>query len=260
MKPRREAKTLKHKADGSVSESKLQFYWYETKPHETAEKLQGELVGAAHRLRFVVQMLGELTDNVKLDSAEMISMLKYNAENYYYRIYEMRERAVSLVAARCLPEPANATENQKTILRKKRNALVKGLKSQNLQHREDALSIVQRETPHLVLSLRRILLILNQDSLLRNLHTHETFLSLGLMTDGAPYDPVDVLNNDMEDPAERAWFEDLLRAQSKKLAEEYRYRAKQAIEAAFDLFDDSRQEFVKTRRTNWILGRLYGLA
>ena len=131
MKLRRKAKTLKHKADGSVSESKLQFYWYETKPHEIAEKLQGELMGAAHRLRFVVQMLGDLTDNVKLDPAEMISRLEYNAENYYYRIYEMRERAVSLVAARCLPEPAGAKDNEKAILRKKRCASKKIEKSKS---------------------------------------------------------------------------------------------------------------------------------
>ena len=110
------------------------------------------------------------------------------------------------------------------------------------------MNFVQRETPHLASALTRILLILNQDSLLRNLHTHETFLSLGLMTNGAPYDPVDVLNNDMQDPTDRAWFEDLLRTESKKLAKEYKDKAKQAIEAAFDLFDDSRQEFVKARR------------
>lgn len=149
---------------------------------------------------------------------------------------------------------------EKVILRKKRNNLAKDLKSQNSKHCEDALSIVQHETPHLTLSLRRILFIMNQDILLRNLHTHETFLSLGLMTNGAPYDPANVLNNDMQNLAERASFEDLLRTESKKLPEEYRDKAKQAIEAAFDLFDDSRQEFVKARRTNWILGRLYGSA
>lgn len=93
MKLRREANTLTHKADGLVSESKLRFYWYETKPHETAEKLQGELMGAARRLRYVVHMVGELTDNIKLDPAQMISRLEYNSENYYYRLYEMRERA-----------------------------------------------------------------------------------------------------------------------------------------------------------------------
>jgi hypothetical protein len=197
-------------------------------------------------------MLDELIDNVKLDPAEMIRRLEYNIENYYYRIYEMRERAVSLVATRCLPDPADAKSNEKAILRKNRNDLEKKLKSQNRDRRESALSLVQRETPHLTLSLKRILRILNQDSLLRNLHTHETFLSLGLMTDGGPYDPVDVLNIDMQDSPERALFEDLLRTESKTLAEEYRDKAQQAIEAAFDLFDDSRQEFVKARRINSI--------
>ena len=87
-----------------MAESKLQFYWYETKPHETIGNFWGQLIGATHRMRLVVNMLEQLTDDATLDVAETIAKLEYNAYSYYYIVYEMRERAVRLAVSICSSE------------------------------------------------------------------------------------------------------------------------------------------------------------
>ena len=55
-------------------------------------------------------------------------------------------------------------------------------------------------------------------------------------------DPVDALNDLHHEPLERAWLDDLLRAEAKKLAEKYRNKAQQIIEAVFNLLRDSERE------------------
>jgi hypothetical protein len=105
-------------------------------------------------------MLDELTDDVTLNAAEMIARLEYNALIYYYLIYEMRERAVSLVSSICSSEM------------KARKRLEKCLK--NPKQRENALGIVQGQAPRLECAFKHMLDVLDQDIGLRDLHTHET--------------------------------------------------------------------------------------
>ena len=218
-----------------MSKTKLQFYWYEIRPHETIGNLWGQLAGTTHKLRFVVNMLEQLADDVTLDVAEMIAGLEYNCYGYYYVVYEMRERAVSLVGS-------IYSSKRRTIDKLKGNL-------KRPEERKSALSDVQRVAPHLTSALKHLLVVVDEDIKLRNLHTHEIFLSLGLLTNHGVYDPQDVLNFDLHDnPVERARFADFLRTESKKLAEEYRDKAQQAIKAAEDLLhastNDSCREFV----------------
>ena len=207
-----------------ASESGLRFYWIETRPHEVVGKHWGQLAGATHRLRFVIDMLEELVDEVNTTGTEnTITRLEYHAENYYSRVYELRERAIGLTASIC----GNA-------------ALARELKSQ--KRRAAALSDVERDAPHLLSSIRNLLACLDEDIGARNFHTHDTFLRLGLWTEHDVYDPVDALNDLHHEPLERAWLDDLLRAEAKKLAEEYRNKAQQIIEAVFNLLRDSERE------------------
>ena len=209
-------------------ESTLRFYWIDTKPLEAVDKHWGQLAGATHRLRFVIDMLEELVDGADRTGTEnTIARLEYHAQNYYARAYELRERAIGLIASIC-GNPALARE----------------LKSQ--KQRAAALSVVERDAPHLLNSIKKLLPYLDNDVNTRNFHTHDTFLRLGLWTEYDVYDPVDALNDLHHEPVERALLEKLLRAEAKKLAEEYRNKAQQIIEAAFSLLHDSKRELRRT--------------
>jgi len=172
----------------------------------------------------VIDMLEELVDDAnRTETENTITRLEYHAENYYSRVYELRERAVGLTASIC-GNPA----------------LAKELKSQ--KQRATALSAVQRKAPHLFNSIKNLLSSLDEDVGARNFHTHDTFLRLGLWTEHDVHDPVDALNDLHHEPLERAWLEDLLRAEATKLAEAYRNKAQQIIDAAFNLLRDSERE------------------
>src|SRR6185437_6992296 len=74
----------------------LQFYWYEINPDEQAGVRWAQVVGAMHRLQFVHDELTENTTEPEIE--RILERLVYNAENYLVRVYELRERIVTLVS------------------------------------------------------------------------------------------------------------------------------------------------------------------
>jgi hypothetical protein len=77
-------------------DTSLQFYWYEIKPDEQLGAGWAQVVGVMHRLRFVCDELTESATEPEIEKA--LERLAYNAENYLVRVYELRERVVSLIA------------------------------------------------------------------------------------------------------------------------------------------------------------------
>jgi hypothetical protein len=75
----------------------LQFFWYESKPGEEHAQHWAQLCGSMHRLVFVREELEAVNSTRDIDQA--LERLAYHMENYLVRIYELRERAVKLLAA-----------------------------------------------------------------------------------------------------------------------------------------------------------------
>ena len=192
----------------------LQFYWYEIRPSEELGKRRGQLAGAMHRLGFVCGELASVLDATDIN--EMLDRLQYHAENYLIRAYELRERAVFLVAGLCGDK-----------------SLAKFLKDP--RRRVEALAQVSAKSPSFVEPLDRLLMALDHDVELRNFHTHNTFLSLGLWTGDDIYDPQDALLDLENRPDEREELESFLRDEAKLLVTEYAEKGRKLIEATMCL-------------------------
>lgn len=188
--------------------TRLQFYWYETTGAEELRKLWGQLAGAIHRVRFAadeLQAVLQVTDPFML-----VRRVAYHAENYLVRVYELRERALTLIATAC-GDPRIARE----------------LKSQ--ENRDRTLVRVGEVFPDLGPLLAEFLNEVHYDVELRNLHTHETFLAVGLVHHGEVYDPEDALAEVEGRPAERQGLEEVLRREARRLAAEYEGKAERVI-------------------------------
>ena len=194
--------------------SKLQFYWYEIKPIEAKGDAWGQFVGSIHRLRDIDE---ELTDALRQrDIQKRLRRLTRITESYLYRAYELRERVVNLLEVVSGDEKlAKATKNPK----KRANALKK----------------IQGSHGAICEGVDRLMDMLDDDMLLRNMHTHERFLSLGLMAYDGPYDPDDVLTDLEHQPDKYRAMTSLLRKETRKLADEYRTRIRSVRDAAFAL-------------------------
>lgn len=176
---------------------RLEFYWYETKPGEEAGAAWGQLAGAAHRLHFVCEELAECTSEVKIELA--LGRLEYHMENYLERVYEFRERAVSLAAAAC-----------------GRTEIAGLLKSK--QKRIAALQSLQGIGSAFVEALETLLVRLDADIALRNQHTHDKFLSVGIWTDDDIFDPADALLDLSENPEAHQQLCDFLQEEIRRLS------------------------------------------
>jgi hypothetical protein len=194
--------------------SELQFYWYEIKPNEVKGAAWGQFVGAIYRLFDIDE---ELTDALRQrDIRKRLRRVTRIIESYLHRAYELRERMVNLLGV--VSGDAAATKATK-----------------DPQKRANALSKIQGSHCALAEGVDRLMGMLDDDMLLRNMHTHERFLSLGLMAFNGPYDPDDVLTDLEHRPDEYRAMSSLLRRETKKLADEYRTRIRSVRDAAFAL-------------------------
>jgi hypothetical protein len=142
----------------------------------------GQLAGAAHRLLFVREELEACTSDPNIETVLM--RLEYHMENYLVRIYELRERTVSLAAV-IIGDVQIAR-----LLKSKRQ-------------RSTALRMIQNYGSALSQSLETLLARLDSDIALRNRHTHDTFLSIVICVDNDIYDPADALMDLGHDPDAR---------------------------------------------------------
>ena len=191
---------------------RLEFFWYETKPGEEAGAAWGQLAGAAHRLHFVCEELLACASETNVEL--VLGRLEYHMENYLVRVYELRERAVSLAAA--MSGPAESAGLLKS--KRKRNA---------------ALQSLQGIGTAFVEALETLLVSLDADIALRNQHTHNTFLSVGIWTDNDIFDPADALLDLCKNPEAHQQLCDFLREEIGRLVDEHVAKGKAAFDATW---------------------------
>jgi hypothetical protein len=208
---------------------RLQFYWYETKPGEEARSAWGQLVGAAHRLRFVCDELEACTSDFNLE--RLLRRLEYHMENYLVRVYELRERAVSLAAA------ISGRSEIAGLLKSKRN-------------RGAALQIIQQMGGAFAGALETLLLSLDADIALRNQHTHDKFLSVGICTDNDIFDPADALLDSSERPEAHQRLCDFLREEIGRLVDEHVAKGNEVFDATWAFLHAAREERANPRPTD----------
>lgn len=200
---------------------RLEFYWYETKPGEKAGAAWGQLAGAAHRLHFVCEELAECASADKIEL--VLRRLEYHMENYLVRVYELRERAVSLAAA-----TSGRTEIA-GLLKSKRK-------------RSAALQSIQGIGSAFAEALETLLVSLDADIALRNQHTHDKFLSVGIWTDNDIFDPADALLDLSENPEAHQQLCDFLQEEIGRLVDEHVAKGKAVFDATWAFLDAEREE------------------
>jgi hypothetical protein len=162
----------------------LQFVWWETNVGEEAETWWRQLAGSTHRLRIVADQLEMLASKRNIDLA--LTELAYYLENYFVRIYELRERALGLLIA--------VTHD---------TASVRALKSQ--KGRQKALIALHKQVPMPMTPLEDLLQLLDEEINIRNTHTHEQFLNVVLDTGYDIFNPQDALIDLQKNETARNW-------------------------------------------------------
>jgi hypothetical protein len=213
-------------------DTSLQFYWYEIKPDEQLGARWAQVVGAMHRLRFVCDELTQSATEPEIEKA--LERLAYNAENYLVRVYELRERVVSLIATLSGASSRGAQQ------------IAGDLKS--AEKRKSAIANVRKIVPKVASLLERLLEALDDDIKLRNFHTHDTFLQIGLWTENDIYDPADALLDLHGQPKARKRLETLLRKEAKRLAREYERKANRVIRSAMALVKSADPHVIAAER------------
>jgi hypothetical protein len=194
----------------------LQFYWIEANPGDEIGHYWGQLAGSIHRLHIIAEELERIANDNDISLA--LTRLAYHIENYLVRVYELRERSLSLAAK---------VTGKKAMI-------------DNLRHpskRAAAVIALEKVATAPVQALSRLLDILEDDIGLRNQHTHDTFLQLGLSTDSGLYDPHDAFLDLTEQPEAKAQLEKVLRGEIERLAEEYKNKINVVFEATWKMLN-----------------------
>jgi len=181
---------MSNDVDSPTAESGLLFYWYEIRPDEEASTWWGQLAGGMHRLITVREELEALRTQRNVEKA--MRRLESHVESYLVRAYELRERALGLLASQ--------TQQAKAVERLR-----------HPKQRNDALSSLKLTAPELTTAVGHLLSLLDDDIGLRNLHTHQFYLNLGLFTGSDIFDPYDALLDLSDHPASRRQLEVRLR-------------------------------------------------
>ncbi len=198
---------------------RLEFYWYEAE--EEGEELAGrwaQLAGGVHRLRRVADELDSVAEEE--DVGRALTRLAYHVEGYLNHVYELRERALRVLAA--LTGRPKVVEGLRHPGR--RAAALKGLRGVGAA-RSRAVS--------------RLLACLQEDVDLRTLNTHETYLGLGLHTGETIYDPHDALLDVGSQPGDRELLEGVLRREVTRVAAKYRGKIRTVVSLAVKLLDQT---------------------
>lgn len=200
----------------------LHFFWYEeATPEELAEQW-AQLCASTHRLVFIREELEVVNEIGDIDQA--LDRLAYHMENYLVRIYELRERAAKLLRLF-----ANYNGDARELkARRIRIQAVNGMLHLNQNIKDQYLALVS---------------ILDDDIDLRNLNTHETFLSLGYSTGYDVYDPHDALIDLRRDESAHEHFQEKLREEIGRTVEHYVAKIGRIQEYAMELLRE--MDFVR---------------
>lgn len=205
---------------------RLEFYWYETKPGEEAGTAWGQLAGASHRLHFVCQEMEAIPSDAIIEHA--LERLEYHMENYLVRVYQLRERAVALAAA---------LDGRAEVARQLKSA----------RHRDSALRALKEGGVAFTGEVERLLSELDADIELRNKHTHDKFLSVGIWTENDIYDPADALLDLSTQPHAQQVLKDFLKEEMQRLVDEHVAKGRVVFDATWALLDAVGPE-MRTRR------------
>jgi hypothetical protein len=189
-----------NESDNSLVEPGLHFYWYEIKPGEEAGAWWGQLAGGMWRLVTIREELEVVRAQQAIEKA--MRRLESHVESYLVRAYELRERVLGLLRIR--------TGQAKDVERLR-----------HLSQRADALSRLKGAEPELTEAAGNLLSLLDGDIGLRNMHTHQFYLSLGLYIGATIFDPYDALLDVSHKPAKRRELEVILRREVRRTAQEY---------------------------------------
>jgi hypothetical protein len=135
-------------------------------------------------------------------------------ENYLVRAYELRERAVSLAA--------------NIVGRREVAGLLK-----SKRRRGAALQSIQNTGSLFVGALETLLASLDADIALRNQHTHDKFLSVGIWTDNDIFDPADALLDLSERSEAYLQLCDFLREEIGRLVNEHVTKGRAVFDATW---------------------------
>jgi len=178
----------------------LHFFWYEEATPEEHAKHWAQLCVCTHRLVFIREELEAVNEIGDIDQA--LERLAYHMENHLVRIYELRERAAKLL---------------KVFAR--HDGEIRELKGRKT--RRQALNKMALISQHVQDQYLGLLSMLDDDIDLRNLNTHETFLSLGYSTGYDIYDPHDALVDLHGDELALKDFQKKLREEIGRTVEHY---------------------------------------
>jgi hypothetical protein len=196
----------------------LKFYSVDTSILSSNDKIchyWGQLAGSTHRLYVIVD---ELENGAEEDNLELaLTRLAYHVENYFVRIYDLRERAIRLL---------EAMTGQKTEVKK--------LKSPSKRKRARAIASLNIAAAS-AQAIVQLLDMLDADIKLRNGQTHDTFLNLRLYTGEGIFDPHDALLDLKGKPDAKAQIESVLREEINRLSVEYRDKVDGITKAAWGL-------------------------
>ena len=195
---------------------RLEFYWYETKPGEEAGTAWGQVAGASHRLHFVCQEMESCPSDAIIERA--LERLEYHMENYLVRVYELRERAVALLTA---------LDGRPEIVRQLKSA----------RHRGSALQALKDRGGVFTGEVERLLHELDADIALRNQHTHDKFLSVGIWTDNDIYDPADALLDLSTQSDAHEALKEFLKEEMQRLVDEYVAKGRAVFDATWAFLD-----------------------
>lgn len=199
----------------------LHLVWWETPHGDEPGSWRGQLAGAANRVRVLTEGLKQAAR--RRDVSKGLSELTYHLENYFVRIYELRERAIPLVE------------------------WVTGVKlsaAKNRGKRAGAVARIPHSFADIADRFEQLLALLDDDIATRNEHTHSRFLSLQLVIPPSHvHDPENVLLETTNHPF-NVGVRRVLRREIKRLAIEHGEKAQLISTCAWSLLQASDRHVV----------------
>lgn len=188
--------------ESSDLRTRLHLVWWEMPRGDEPGSWWGQVAGGANRVRLLAEGLERAAR--RRDVSRGLTELAYHLENYFVRIYELRERAIPLAES------------------------ITGAKlgpARNPTKRERTLALISNQFADIREHLAKLLQLLDEDIVVRNEHTHSQFLSLQLVIPPSHvYDPDDVLRETANRP-ENARIRRVLRHGIMRLSYEHAEKA-----------------------------------
>jgi hypothetical protein len=201
----------------------LSLVWWETPVRDEAGSWWGQMAGATHRVRVLADYFEQLAR--RRDAVRAVRELTFNLENFFVRVYELRERAIAVVESIANVSLGSAKDPEKRI-----RALLK-VAEKYFDLRETLFTLLE---------------LLDHDISTRNVHTHSQFLSLQLVIPPAHfYDPEDVLQETAGTTEDRLIRRALLR-EVKSCAREHAEKARLIAGISWTLLERAQEHIRAT--------------